>query len=174
MASPGSHDHVSLHVQGEVIGSGKGSLAHSALKGTVSSVLTSVSGQLVGPSKPPATAFEITNVRLFTSVCPEVSFEVTGLSVCLITSLVGAVVYDLLPFGPCPLLPQLSGLGHCRGLCRSRQRRGGRCTGCRCCGRACCRKGGHIRVVMITGPIERGVRIHPQAGGRRRGDSLVR
>lgn len=56
--------HVSLHVEGQVVGPGEGPLADLAFEWLCSRVFPVVSGQLVRPREPPLTLGPVTAVRL--------------------------------------------------------------------------------------------------------------
>ena len=58
--------HVPLHVQGQVVGPGKASLAHPALERLGPGVLPVVPGQFVRSCEAPLTVREVASVRLFT------------------------------------------------------------------------------------------------------------
>lgn len=58
--------HVPLHVQSQVIGPGEGPLAEVALERPVSSVLSVMTGELVGPCEFPPTSFPTAVIRFFT------------------------------------------------------------------------------------------------------------
>lgn len=73
--------HVPLHVEGEVVGAGEGSLAQVALERPVSGVFPEVPCELVRPGELPAAAFPVAVIWLFTCVRPHVSFEVGALRV---------------------------------------------------------------------------------------------
>ena len=57
---------MSLHVQGQVVGPGEGSLTQVTLEGTVTSVFAEVAGQLVGASELPAATFPAAVVGFLT------------------------------------------------------------------------------------------------------------
>ena len=63
-----SRDAVSLGVQCEVVGTGESSSTISTNERPVSRVFTTVSGQLVGARKLPATVWPLTGVRLLTYI----------------------------------------------------------------------------------------------------------
>jgi len=80
-----------------VVGSRESPLTQLTLERSVPSVFPLVPGQLVRPSKPPATALPVTDVRLLPGVGPEVGLQVAGLGVGLPAVVEGAGVDDDLP-----------------------------------------------------------------------------
>lgn len=58
--------HVSLHVQGQVVGPGEGPVAQVALEGPVTRVLAVVAGKLVRARELPAAAVPVAMIRLLT------------------------------------------------------------------------------------------------------------
>lgn len=72
---------VPFHVKREMVGAGEGSLAESALEGTIARVLPVVASQLVRARELPAATLPLTLVRLLARVRTEVSLEVRGLGV---------------------------------------------------------------------------------------------
>lgn len=70
-----------LHVESQVVGAGEAAAAVVTLERLGSRVFPEVTGEFVGASEPPLTAFPRTPVRLFTGVCTLVGLEVRGLGV---------------------------------------------------------------------------------------------
>lgn len=60
--------HVSLHVEGQVVRPGEGTLAQVALERPVSGVFAEMTGQFVGPGELPSTALPAAVVWLLTCV----------------------------------------------------------------------------------------------------------
>jgi len=113
-----SHDHVSLGVQRQVVGSGEGAIAHLALEWPIPCVLPRVPGQLVRPGKAPPASLEAADVGLLPCVRPQVRLQMAGFGIGLIAVLVRAVVYDGLSLRPGPFFPGLR--RRARPLCPSR------------------------------------------------------
>lgn len=87
-----SRESVALHVEGQVIGSRKGSLAELTLERLLSRVLAIVSCQFVGSRELPGTADPCAGVRLLARVSPLVRLQVGGLRVHLFTAVEVALV----------------------------------------------------------------------------------
>lgn len=83
---------VSLHVQGEVVGSGEGARADGALEGFGARVLSEMARQLIRTCEAPVAAVPRAPVRLLTRVSPEVGFQMGRLGVDFLASWVITVV----------------------------------------------------------------------------------
>lgn len=83
---------VSLHVQGEVVGSGEGARADGALEGFGACVLPEMARQLIRTCEAPVAAVPRAPVRLLTRVSPEVSFQMGRLGVDFLAAWVITVV----------------------------------------------------------------------------------
>lgn len=116
---------VSLHVQGEVVGSGKGARADGALEGFGACVLPVMTRQLIRTSETPVAAVPRAPVGLLTRVSPEVGFQMGRLGVDLLAPWVITVVDP--SFLQIRVVPPVVadrhgglswglGLGCCRGL----------------------------------------------------------
>ena len=88
---------MSLHVKGEMVRPGEGSLTQFTLEGSVPCMFPLMSGQLVRPRKPPAATLPVTDIGLLTGVGPVVGLQVAGLGVGLPAVVEGAGVDDDLP-----------------------------------------------------------------------------
>lgn len=76
-----------------MIGAREAAAAHGALEGFGSRVFPEVTRQLIGTSEPPVTALPRAPIRLLTSVCPQMSFQVGRLGVNFLTTWKITVVY---------------------------------------------------------------------------------
>ena len=63
-------------------------------------MFSGMSGQLIGSGKLPTAAFPVTNVRLFSRMCPLVGFQVTRLGVGFGATFLRTMVNDSFAFGP--------------------------------------------------------------------------
>lgn len=60
--------HVPLHVQGQVVRAGKGTVAQVTLEGTVTGVFAEVACKFVGSGKLPTASFPVAMIGFFTSM----------------------------------------------------------------------------------------------------------
>ena len=67
---------MSLHVQAEMIRPAEGAFTEATLEGSVSSVFTVVTGELVRAGELPATTFPLAHIWLLSSVCSHMCLEV--------------------------------------------------------------------------------------------------